>query len=835
VVIIALKVYVLLVVLVMVVYAVRHYMFVNSRVAGEQRAYYQDIVDSDLPFISVLIPMHNEQEVASNVLDALIKADYPTDKLEIIPINDHSTDRTKEILDEYAEKCSYLKPLHRFSGKRGKSVALNDALKVAKGEIVLVFDADYVPPRGILNDLATSFKNPEVGSVMGRVIPENTKTNLLTRLLDLERTGGYQVDQQARYNLGLTPQYGGTVGGFRRSVVLGLGGFDPESLTEDTELTFKLLVKGWKIVYANRAECYEEVPADWNSRANQIKRWSRGHTQTMFKFLSSVIKSPYLRRGEKFDGVLLLFVYTLPVLLLTGFIDSITLFFLGEMQLVESLLVFLFVAGYNTFGNFAPFYQVGIAAFLDGATARIKLLPFLLFSFIFNLWYISQGFFGALWDRIRGGAAEWQKTRRYRKDQVRKKKGQHPLPLKTALLVIVISALLVNLGVAKRADMLQLTYSYDEIETIEVRGGHDVMEEKPVELGHNLYVVVALLLLYCCMLMVPFVPAAMELFNPKDDEHLHINMNYTKDPRYFGRSFRKILNNALGTEELAGGTKQVKLSKDEVVEIAESKSISSGQSLDKVQYIIGDLSSDKGVEIKSDVYIKGKATIGADNSLRAMACDGDVSLGNGSQVVRWVDAEGSVVVGSGCKLGFSCSSGKVLKLDKGCKFKRLFGKPIVTYNHVEAKDGEEQPTSARTAVPKEVETIEDVATLVKGDLKLSSSYYKGKRVENLIVKGDLTIDAGVVLGSSVSVYGKVVIGKGAKVLGDVFSEGAVDVKEGAAILGNVFSQRGVYLGKGARVGRKGGVKSVIGKSEVKLAEGVCIYGYVLTEGEGATA
>ena len=95
---------------------------------------------------------------------------------------------------------------------------------------------------------------------MGRVIPFNANQNLLTRLINLERSGGYQVDQQARYNMGLIPQYGGTVGGFRRQVIMDMGGFNPAVLAEDTELTFRLYTHGWKVIYANSAECYEESP-----------------------------------------------------------------------------------------------------------------------------------------------------------------------------------------------------------------------------------------------------------------------------------------------------------------------------------------------------------------------------------------------------------------------------------------------------------------------------------------------------------------------------------------------------------------------------------------------
>ncbi|MDP8257134.1 MAG: glycosyltransferase [Candidatus Alcyoniella australis] len=410
-----LKLYMILVVILMVAYAVRHYTFTVNRVMGEQRLYYQDIVDSDLPRISVLIPMHDEERVARQVINSLLRCDYPIDRMEIIPINDHSTDRTEQVLNELAAKHKCVKPMHRKEGKRGNPAALNDVLPIATGEIMLVFDADYLPNKGTLRDLAISFKDPEVGAVMGRVIPINTKVNLLTRLLDLERSGGYQVDQQARHNLRLIPQYGGTVGGFRRELAMAFGGFDTSVLAEDTDLTFRLFINGWKVVYANRVECYEEAPQTWEVRARQIRRWSRGHNQAMFKHMGGLLRSKHLSRGEKFDGFMLLSIYTIPVFLFTGILDSVTLFFLGEMQILESLIVFLFVAGYNTFGNFAPFYQIGTASLLDGVTYRIRLLPFLLFYFLLNIWNTTVGFFEALGDRLRGREAEWTKTKRFRK------------------------------------------------------------------------------------------------------------------------------------------------------------------------------------------------------------------------------------------------------------------------------------------------------------------------------------------------------------------------------------------------------------------------------------
>ena len=412
-----LKAYLLFTIIIMVIYAIRHFIFTLNRLFCTQRLYYQDIIDSDLKSVSVLIPMHNEERVASYVLDQLLKVDYSPDKIEIIPINDHSTDGTKAILDAYARQHPNIKPLHRDEGIRGKSAALNDAIDLASGEILVVFDADYLPPRAILKNLTICFQDPEVGAVMGRVVPVNAQHNLLTRLLDLERSGGYQVDQQARYNMRLLPQYGGTVGGFRKDVVMKLGYFNPQILAEDTDLTYRCAINGWKVMYANRAECYEEVPEKWRVRATQIRRWSRGHNGAMFRYWFAFLKSPYLTFREKLDGFLLLIIYVVPVILLLGIADSLLLFYWGEMEIFSGLYFLAFLGVYNTFGNFAPFYQVGTACLLDGAAERILLIPLMIFNFCFNLWYISRGFFDAVVDAITQRQAYWHKTERYRSEQ----------------------------------------------------------------------------------------------------------------------------------------------------------------------------------------------------------------------------------------------------------------------------------------------------------------------------------------------------------------------------------------------------------------------------------
>ena len=252
---------------------------------------------------------------------------------------------------------------------------------------------------------------------MGRVIPYNANKNLLTRLVNLERCGGYQVDQQARYNLRTIPQYGGTVGGFRKEVMLESGGFNTKVLAEDTELTYRLYTKGWKVIYANSAECYEEAPETWEVRGRQIRRWARGHNQVLFRYFLKVIVSTHMNLREKVDGLLLLFAYAVPFVLALGQLNSIVLFFLGEMDLFAGWWVLLFIGAYTSFGNFAPFFEIGTSLVLDGVKGEALMLPLLIFNFYFYMWNISRGFLDAVGDVLTGRQAQWVKTARFSRAQ----------------------------------------------------------------------------------------------------------------------------------------------------------------------------------------------------------------------------------------------------------------------------------------------------------------------------------------------------------------------------------------------------------------------------------
>lgn len=395
------------------IYTFRHYCFTISRVIGQQRHPYIDVDTADWPPVTVLIAAHNEESVVADIITALLEVDYPPEKLAIVPVNDRSVDRTREIIDGFVERHrDRITPFHRGGGKPGKAAALKDAMAYVNTEIMLVFDADYVPGKALIRQLVAPFFDPEVGSVMGRVVPLNVGKKLLTRILDLERSGGYQVDQQARMNLHFVPQYGGTVAGIRKSALDEIGGWNENTLAEDTDLTYRLLLAGWKTVYENRAECYEEVPERWPVRVRQIMRWAKGHNQAMVGYSAALLGCRNVSWWERLDGLLLLGVYMMAPVLLLGWVLAMVLFYLGAP--VGGGVAVLGLAAFTTLGNFAAFFEIAAASRLDGSRSRIQLLPLTFLGFAVSAISVSRAAWQQFTSSLSGKEMVWHKTERSR-------------------------------------------------------------------------------------------------------------------------------------------------------------------------------------------------------------------------------------------------------------------------------------------------------------------------------------------------------------------------------------------------------------------------------------
>jgi len=399
----------------MLVYLVRHYTFsLAALYCNRGQPYLIRHGACYRPKVSMLIPARNEERVVGRLLQRTTELTYPKDKLQIVVIDDASTDHTGRIADEFSKMYDFIKVVHRSpkEGGKGKSDALNEGLKHASGEIVLCFDADYYPQLDIVEKLVAYFVDPEVGAVQGRVTVLNESASLVSRLVALERIGGYRVDQLARDDLRLVPQYGGTVGGLRRGLLDSLGGWDPNMLTEDTDLTFRAVLAGFRVRYVNEAECYEEAVTDWRAYWRQRSRWAKGHMQCFFKHAWPLLKSGNLRFREKLDGFLLLSGDFVPILVGLSWILGAFIFFFAPVDWFDWFWGLLPLFAYSSVGNFALFFELGVGVYLDGRVRLSWLMPLLIMSFVVNVvvcvWALLNLCF---WRIVRNGRRHvWVKT-----------------------------------------------------------------------------------------------------------------------------------------------------------------------------------------------------------------------------------------------------------------------------------------------------------------------------------------------------------------------------------------------------------------------------------------
>lgn len=370
--------------------------------------------DIDWPSVAILIPAHNEERVIAGCLAAMTSLDYPEDRLTILVVDDRSSDRTGEIAKSFVMRDPKVRLLQRHTGaKPGKSAAIVEAMAQVDAEIVVLFDADYLPRPALLKELVAPFRDPSVGATMGRVVPFNSDSNLLTRLLDLERRAGYAVDQQGRALLRLAPQFGGTVGGLRVSALEAVGGWKEGHLAEDTDLTFRLMLGGWKVRYLNEASCYEEVPEDWTTRYRQVRRWSYGHNDCMLSYLPAIFGSRKLALRQKADAAMILLFYFFPALALLSMFMSVIVLAYAPPDGIFCAFCYLIGPVLAPF-VLAPIVQIAVAATKDDQSHVVVNAPLLMISSAISLLAATAGLAMLCWNRLSGGAMRWDKTSRYR-------------------------------------------------------------------------------------------------------------------------------------------------------------------------------------------------------------------------------------------------------------------------------------------------------------------------------------------------------------------------------------------------------------------------------------
>lgn len=283
-----------------------------------------------LPKVTVQLPMFNERHVAERIIQTCCQLDYPRDKLQIQVLDD-STDESAQIAQRCCERMAAaghdVQYVHRADREGFKGGALAHGMKTSTGEFIAVFDADFVPPPNILNNTIHHFTDASIGMVQTRWAHLNRDDSILTKVQSMLLDGHFVIEQTARACTGRWFNFNGTAGVWRRTCIEEAGGWQHDTLTEDTDLSYRAQLAGWRFQYLPNVTCPAEVPPTVSAFMGQQHRWNKGLMQTAIKLLPSVLRSkaPLATKIEAFFhltapipylAVLLLILLALPGLYL---------------------------------------------------------------------------------------------------------------------------------------------------------------------------------------------------------------------------------------------------------------------------------------------------------------------------------------------------------------------------------------------------------------------------------------------------------------------------------------------------------------------------------------
>src|ERR1700716_4090107 len=365
-----------------------------------------------LPVVTIQLPLYNEMYVADRLIEAVCGIDYPRDRCEIQVLDD-STDETRSIADlavrRFAAQGYDIKYYHRTDRVGYKAGALEAGLKVARGEFIAIFDADFIPTPDFLTRLMPHFRDAVIGMVQARWGHINQDYSLLTKIQSILLDGHFVLEHGGRNRGGRFFNFNGTAGVWRRIAIDEAGGWQNDTLTEDLDLSYRAQLAGWQFVFVPALIAPAEVPVEMNAFKSQQHRWAKGSVQTCRKLLPRILKSnlPFGVKAEAFFHLTANFNYILMcVLSILMFPSMVIRYNMGwyEMLLID---VPLFFAATFSVCNFYMVCQREIHR--DGRT-RLKYRPFLISIGIGLSINNTRAVFEALFNK----ESEFARTPKYR-------------------------------------------------------------------------------------------------------------------------------------------------------------------------------------------------------------------------------------------------------------------------------------------------------------------------------------------------------------------------------------------------------------------------------------
>ena len=333
-----------------------------------------------LPRVTIQLPIYNEMYVVERLVDAACNVRYPRELLEIQVLDD-STDGTVEIaaacVAKHQELGFDIHHVHRANRHGFKAGALEHGLIEATGELIAIFDADYIHPTNFLEDVVDYFSDTEVGMVQARWGHINREYSFLTQVESVILDGHFVIEHGGRHLSGRFFNFNGTAGIWRRDAIESAGGWQHDTLTEDTDLSYRAQMAGWKFLYLPHIVCPAELPVEMNSFKSQQARWAKGLIQTAIKLLPRILRSrlPWKIKIEAFFHLTANISYPLMIVLSFLLLPAmIVRFNQGWFQMLYIDLP-LWLA---STASVSTFYLIAQRELYPDWRVRLKYLPFLM-------------------------------------------------------------------------------------------------------------------------------------------------------------------------------------------------------------------------------------------------------------------------------------------------------------------------------------------------------------------------------------------------------------------------------------------------------------------------
>ncbi|WP_092925212.1 glycosyltransferase [Romboutsia hominis] len=370
----------------------------------------------EFPFVSILVPAHNEGKVIGKTVESLLLLDYPIDKMELIVINDNSSDNSKEILENiknrYRNYNFTIINTDNITGGKGKSNALNIGYQISKGEYIAIYDADNTPEKTALRYLIqTIVKDEKLGAVIGKFRTRNKHKNILTKFINIETLSFQWIAQAGRKQLLGLCTIPGTNFVLRRSTIEKLGGWDTKAIAEDTEISFRIYKMGQRITYVPQSVTWEQEPETVNVWIKQRTRWVKGNIYVLVKYITNLFKGKQNR--VLFD---ILYFFSVYFLFLTSVVLSDIIFILGIFKIVTINIPFdfftIWILSYILF-----VIQVSITLSMEKGESNLSniFLVGLMYFTYSQMWLFVaiKGMVGYFSDAIHKREVKWYKTERF--------------------------------------------------------------------------------------------------------------------------------------------------------------------------------------------------------------------------------------------------------------------------------------------------------------------------------------------------------------------------------------------------------------------------------------